>query len=261
MIKFYLSGGAANSNPNLSLGGAISNTEIQSQLASYYNGSMPGVTLLSSFGNIQSTTGQIQLSLKIVNGIKRLIYTPYGIEAFTLSQNFDNCVVNPSNGVYNLSWSDYGVMSGISISIIASSLGGADASYGINIQNPTSNGLFDDLSESDIINSVTSFRCIYAKNTGASTVNFKLYTPKTSLSSSIYLGLDPAGAGGTAQLIANDSVIPNTVNFSFNREYDTGLSASLGSNVSYPFWIKRSAMPFFVGDGIVDDSLIVAEIR
>ncbi len=105
------------------------------------------------------------------------------------------------------------------------------------------NELFDDVTKDESWDGVTRYRCVYAKNNNASDTKRGMVLwigSNTTGADTVSIGLDPAGAGGTAATVADENTAPAGVTFTAPTTKATGLSiGNLATSQVYPFWIKE----------------------
>lgn len=121
-------------------------------------------------------------------------------------------------------------------------LGGARSSTA------ASSSLFDTVTGDESAAGDTEYRCIYFRNEDASSgglINPVLWilsnTPSTD--TTIAIGLDPAGKGGTATTIANEDTAPASVSFSSPATKGAGVSlpsTPYAQNEFIAVWVRRT---------------------
>lgn len=231
-VEFRLSGGAANTDPDLALGGAMSTVggglvEAQSITP---DSALTGCTFEYGANNLTTSTG----TLTYTASGNLMKWTPPGGTA-----GLD--VACSSDGTYTLLDADSARY--IVVTVVAASLPGTNTTRTITVANNT-NTLFDDIEVADSVAGDTEYRCFYVKNAhgSASMENIVLWIDtQTPGADSIAIGLDPAGAGGTATTIANENTAPSGVTFSAPADSSTGLSlGTLTTTQAYPVWIRRA---------------------
>lgn len=231
-VEYRLSGGASNTDPDSALGGAMSTVSgglIASQSLTP-DSSLAGVTFDYGANNSTSSTGTVTYT---ASGTL-LRWTPPG-------GNIGVAVNIGTNGTYTIL--DANSERYIVVTVVAASLPGTDATRTITVAN-NANTLFDDIEVADSIAGDTEYRCFYVKNAhGADSMsNTVLWVDtQTAGPDSIEIGLDPAGAGGTATTIADENTAPSGVSFSAPTNASTGLNlGTLTAGQSYAVWIKRT---------------------
>jgi len=152
-LKWYLSGGAANSNPVLSTGGIISSTQVLSQLATAVTTTISGVTLGDASGN---TLGTGTLTFTYSATAPTLQWTPP-------SGSIGTAVNVASNGTYALQGGNNGGV--LIVTVVSASLPGSNKTDTITIT-AQDQKIFDDLTKAQSKDGRIEFRCLYLKNTG-----------------------------------------------------------------------------------------------
>ena len=124
----------------------------------------------------------------------------------------------------------------------AASLGGAisDTIY----EDPI-NMLFDRVEVAEASAGDIEYRCIFFRNNHATqagdTIRVWIAVETPSPDSEIAIGLDPAGAGEDAAVIANESTAPTGVNFTRPLTFATGLLIPvLNAQEAIAIWIRRT---------------------
>ena len=230
-FKTYLSGGASNTDPDLSLGGIQSSSETGIQIPSWDASSMAGVTLDASGGNQTSVVGTLDFDFAATT----LTYSPPGFTSG--SQNVVDVSADGTYVLYGEDASDVEGVGAIEVTIVASSLPGSNDSKDVSHAD-TANNLYDDVSEAESQSGNIDYRCIYIDNVDAITNTLELWIDRQSAPDSIQIGFDAAGAGGTATTIADENTIPSGVTFSIPSEA-VPLSVSLTTGQAIGVWIKR----------------------
>jgi hypothetical protein len=124
------------------------------------------------------------------------------------------------------------------------SLGGGRSSTEV-IFSPTLQNLFDNVTSDEALSGLTEYRCIYLQNDHATdsvdSVKLWISANTPSASTTIEIGLDPAGKNGLADTISPSTEAPAGVTFSAPTTEGTGLSIGLlQAQDVYPVWIKRT---------------------
>lgn len=109
------------------------------------------------------------------------------------------------------------------------------------------NNLFDNVSSAEATSGDTEYRCIYFRNedsnaSGLITPILWIFSNTTSPTTTLEIGLDPAGKNATATTIANESSAPAGVSFSAPSTKLTGISLPSGPYVQNDYvaiWVKR----------------------
>lgn len=225
-LKYYLSGGAANSDPSLSIGGAISSTQLLSQ--SITTSTHAGITY-SYVGGCVAGAGVVRFTLTgtLLDflGPNRSVYGP--------------AVNVNTNGTYTIRDD---ALVGTLVVTKSGSLPAGNASQNVTI-GQNMNLLFDDVSKAEALAGRTEYRCIYVKNTSGSDAlsTVKLWVEsEPSGPDTIEIGLDPGGKNSTPSTITNDTTAPANVSFYPALGEANALSiGTLNTSDYYPVWIKR----------------------
>jgi len=229
-LKFVLSGGAANTDQMLALGGAISTAA-------------GGVILSQSF--TASTLGGITINDAAGNGVGAgglMTYTTSGTTLQWTSPGGSigapvNIGVTGDYAIYDSTNTGH-----IKISVVSGSLGG-DATQNITIANYT-NKLFDDISQAESAAGDIDYRCFYVKNAHAADTmaGVLLWIDQDPVGvDSIAIGLDPVGTSGTATTIADVHTAPTGVTFTAPTNETTALNiGTLTTGQYYAVWMQRS---------------------
>ncbi|CAN5813389.1 hypothetical protein BH20PSE1_BH20PSE1_00930 [soil metagenome] len=232
-IGLFLSGGAGNTDPNLSLGGVISTTRLLSQNATGVT--IAGVTVNDASGNAVGT-GTLAYA---VSG-QTLTWTPPGASAGV-------AVAVGTNGTYIIRGSEP-TAGYLRVTVVAASLPAGNVSNSVTIANRDQN-LFDDVTKAQAIAGDTNYRCYYLKNAHASdtatSVSVWIYLDSLG-ADTIAIGADPAGVGdgvstGVAATIVNEATAPAGITFS--QPLSEGAAINLGTftfGTGAALWVKRT---------------------
>lgn len=151
-LRWYLSGGTNNTDPNLSIGGRISNqpVDFQSFTAS---SSLPGVTIVYGGNN---AIGFAHLSYEKRGGAYLFRWVPEGSDT-----GFGTFV--EGSGKVSLLTGDGSGTGFLVIDVDFNALASAGAASSVLVQNVPHN-LFSDLTPEQAQTGYTSYRCLYLKN-------------------------------------------------------------------------------------------------
>jgi hypothetical protein len=124
------------------------------------------------------------------------------------------------------------------------SLGGARSTTAVPV---SINNLFDDVTGAESTAGSTEYRCVYFRQEDADAEGLIapivwLVSNTPSLTTSISIGLDPAGKNGTAVTIANELAAPVGVTFTAPSTKSTGLALAGTPYVQNDYaaiWLKR----------------------
>lgn len=230
-FKIYLSGGSSNADPDLSLGGVESSVETGVQSVSWDASSMAGVTLVASGGNRTVSTGTLTFDFAATT----LKYSPPGFSSGT--QNTVDVSVDGTYVLYGEDSTDLTAVGSIEVTVVSASLPGSNDTKDVT-STDTANNLFDDVTDTQSTSGHTDYRCVYIDNDSAGTETLNLWIDRQPSPDSIKIGLDLAGAGGTATTIATETNIPSGVVFSTPTE-GSPLTASLTTGQSIGVWVER----------------------
>lgn len=230
-IEIRFSGGLTNTDPDASIGAAMSTD--------------PAGELLS-----QSATGLTTLSGVVINnaagnniGAGTLTFTLTGqtLKWQDASGTVGAAVAVGSNG-------DYAIQAGgggfLDVTVTASGLPGANTTNTVTIAN-VANDFFDDVTKAESNAGDVEYRCFYYKNAHSADeiVSNKLWIDtNTPGQDSIMIALDPAGKNGTAAAPADESTAPSGVVWTANP-IDEASALDLGdlaAGDNYPFWVRRT---------------------
>lgn len=245
-LKFYLTGGASNTDVTASIGGVVSSTQILSQSITETT-SITGITAGTANGN---SVGSGTLSYVASTG--KLTWQPPNGSPGT-------GVTITSDGTYFIQGASNG--GAVVVTVSAASLPTSNTTATWVIANQ-SNKIFNDVSkdESDVGTSI--YRCIAVKNTGTDkkkdvTIWIAANTPGAD---TVLVGDAVAVAGngtstGLETAPANQTTAPSGVTFSSPSSKTSGivlgeLSGSAGATHTKCFWIK-----LLVPAGITEETL------
>lgn len=250
-IQFFHSGGAGNSDPNLSLGGVISSTRIGSQASSAVT-NVTGVTVDYAVNNAEGV-GILSWS----PSTNTLSWQPPG-SATVYSES--NITVD---GTYVIGGGD-GILV---LSVVAANLSGTFKQDSLTITNISQN-TFNSVGASESLLGSDKYRCLYIKNTHASitATGAKVWIKQLTVGpDEIAIGLDPAGQGdgsttGVATTVADEDTAPAGVTFSTPLSYGTGLvldTGTLAPGEAIAVWQHRNVPANTIGD-ITSNSSVIA---
>lgn len=221
-----LSGGAANSDPNLSIGGAMSSTVIGAQTTTALT-NITGVVFADANGNN--------------DGTGTLTYNATG-DTFTWQGAADTvgtAVTAGSDGTYVIYSGTHGY---VAITVTYASLPVGNASDTVTIGTPLNN-IFDDISKTESFVGDTEYRCFYLTNTHGSDSFFGVgvyIALQPTGDDSWEIGLDPAGMNGTATTPATEGDAPAGVTFSSPNSGSPLNIGQMDPADYHAVWIKRT---------------------
>lgn len=232
-VAFYLSGGAANADPNLALGGDRSSTRVLSQAAAWNATGISGLTLVEANGNV---VGQGSLTYDPAYG---LAWKPPGVafqtNYYALTDGAENVVGYQGQT--------------IAVDVVTASLPGATTTEQVDITAPALNTLIDDVSKAEAVSGDTEYRCLYCLNLTASAITVTLWLKQKPASGvNLQIGLEPQY--DAAQTIADESTAPTGVTFSAPYSEVAGLTLSLAANTAQGIWIERDVPALLISTAI-----------
>lgn len=224
-FEWRLSGGASNTDPTASIGGAISNTSVLSQTITA--STIQAVTYDDATGNPEISAGNMTRAATNV------------IRWATSGSNYGADVNIAADGKYTVFAAD-----GIGCVKITKSgtLGGNVTQSNIAVANRTQL-LFDNVSAANSADGEAEYRCIFVKNNHASDTMtlVSVWVQSNSNPAEVFtLGLDPAGKNGTPAVISGSTTPPAGVTFvSYPGIADALSIGTLAAGDYYPVWVKR----------------------
>lgn len=256
MLDFYLSGGASNTNPSLSIGGARSSQSIAGRVCQFLSPDTISGVIITDCHDLFLHTGSTNnshLALSTINGIKRLIFTPYGITPGTLAADVNNAKAITADGLYNMTWTLSYPRQSVTVSVVQSALPSVDSSARLSVTRSV-NGLFDNTEPAMDFQSVTDYRCLYLKNDGATSLNPAIFLDSLPQGSTLYLGFDPSGVGGIPAVLASETTAPSGVVFTQPTGDFNALPVTLGAGQQIAIWLRRTTNAF-LGRNIIGDTM------
>ena len=228
-LKFTLSGGAANTDPALALGGVISTAGggiVLSQSATA--STLGGITYNDASGNSEGAG-----TMTYTTSGTTLQWTPPG-------GAIGGAVNIGVSGDYTVYGAD--LLSHVKVTSVSGSLGG-DNTQSVTIANLLNN-LFDDVPVVESSAGDIEYRCFYIKNTHASEsmTSTLLWIDVDAIGSdSLAIGLDAAGLNGTAITIVDENTAPVGAVFTSPLDEVTALNlGTLAFGDYYAVWIRRT---------------------
>jgi hypothetical protein len=232
-VQIYLSGGAANSDPNLSLGGIISSTQVTSQdCQAPVN--VNGVVINNAFSNLEGNG-----TLYWFNATNQLAWQAPGQGTYVP-------VTITGDGQYTLGGSSGYLIVTATLATLQAIGSDQTDTLAITYQ---ANKVYDDISKNESLAGDIEYRCLYIKNiNGVDPItDVKLFLKAQPTGpDELDIGLDPAGVGdgsttGVATTAADEGTAPAGVSFSRPSTSASGLAVgTLASNACAAFWIRRT---------------------
>jgi len=230
-LEFRLSGGAANTDPDASLGGILSSQRIYSKSATGIS-NITGVTVDDAPGSANGAG-----TLAYTASTHSFVWTPYGGTAgASTSIAADGRLAVPGSAGYLFLTVDY------------SELPVGNQSDTITVS-ALANELWDDISKPESYDGDTEYRCCYVTNAHPTDpfIGAKLYIGSDpSGADSLQIGLDLAGTGdgsttGVADTVADENTAPSpAVTFSAPTAIGSALLiGQLDAGEAHAIWQKR----------------------
>ncbi len=230
-LELRLSGGAANTDPDASLGGIMSSTVLVSKTGTGIS-NVTGVTVDDAAGSADGAG-----TLAYTASTTALTWTPYGgTVGAAIDVSAGGKFAIPGSAGY------------LFVTVDENALPVANASDTITVAQPANN-LFDDISKLESYNGDTEYRCVYVLNTHPTDpfIGVKVYIatqPPGADELDIGLGAAAIGDGfttGVEATVANENTAPAGVTFS--RPATLGAALSIGvlnAGQCKPLWWKRT---------------------
>src|SRR6056297_1015075 len=225
-LSLRYSGGAANTDPDLSLGGAISAERVPGQ--GFTASSIGGTSVIYAAGN---APGAGTLFYDVGNNT--LAWLEFeGLTGDPVNVDTDGRYILESGTGY------------IIVDVTNAGLPAGDSSGSITITEPSNNAL-DDVSKAESWAGDVNYRCVYLQRDtgGGILVGGKIYiNSDASGPDTIAIGVDPAGLNSAPATIANESTAPAGVTFTAPASAATGLSVGDFNTAGdyYAIWIRRT---------------------
>jgi len=234
-IRIYLSGGASNPSPDLSIGGVISSVE-PTFMDIIWHVSTPAnwLDIDYCFG-LNANDQPINSAddgyiIRHIDDVLEL-YTEVGDD---LGVVFDTVDTMGIDGKYTLNTSDGS--GGVVVNFIKANID--NNWWDFQVFNPLPN-MFTNITAAQSRAGKTDYRCIYYKNIDLASRDIDLYIP-SGIAPEVYeIGFDSAGVDGTATTIANDITAPSGVTFTAATQI-APLNVVLLEDEYIALWIKRT---------------------
>ena len=236
-LEKRLSGGAAETDPNLSLGGVMSTAVILSQEV-IFTTPMSGVTEIEGRGNSAFGISPSLGSVAFINTTTEMRWQP---PAKAVGALVDVSV----DGRYTLPGPDDEDL--LIVDVVAASLPIADTNSVVSVET-LPNTLFDDVGAVEAFLGAINYRCYYVRNrSGVDTlfgVKVFIGAQPAPGGDTLALGLDPAGINGVATTIVDEDTAPVGPVFSTPTSYAGGLLiGDLAPGDFAAIWQRRTVPP------------------
>ena len=245
-LEVRLSGGAANTDINLSFGGAMSSTKVVSKTIT---GAPTGVTILDAPG---SAAGTGVVTITGTGAGQTVQWTPSGSTigtAVTTGAADQRYIIKDSSGLQTL------LISTVNASMSAGTTNVTVAQ--------AVNKIFPDVTKAQVITGVTQYRLVYLWNAHSAEDILQLQhyiSSQPTGGDSISIGVDPAPASATPNITApaDQFTAPSGVTFSAPSTLGAALSnAALTHGTGVGLWIKRVVPTGIVATTTADLSTVV----
>ena len=235
-LEVRYSGGAANTDQMLSLGGAISTAPtgfVLSQEAGPPDPAITGVTIVNAMGNPVGSG-----VLRWTPSNSGLLWRRYGGVSFI-------GVTIDGNGMYTLGDNNGYLI----VDVVEASLPGTSLDCSVPVIRAV-NRTFDNVSPAQSLVGLVEYRCFFLKNTAAIATAFsvKMWIRNQPVGDdTLSIALDPVGKNGTAIAIADEADSGNAlsaITWAAPSTQAAGLEiGDLAPADFYPFWVRRTVPP------------------
>lgn len=236
-LEKRLSGGAAETDPNLALGGAMSTAVILSQEVIFFT-PMSGVTEIEGRGNTAFGISPSLGAVAFINTTTELRWQPP-------SEPIGALVDVSVDGRYTLPGPND--LDLLIVDVVAASLPISDTNSVVSVET-LPNTLFDDVGAIEAFLGTINYRCYYVRNRSAGDTLFGVKVFISAQPSpggdTLALGLDPAGINGVATTIGDEDTAPGGVSFTIPTSYAGGLLiGDLAPGDFAAIWQRRTVPP------------------
>jgi hypothetical protein len=256
-LRLYLSGGTSNTDPNLSIGGAISTTKIVSDVATLalpWSGATIEYVSSKEYGGGMLIREGFSLGTQI-----RIRWRPPGALAFGPYTTMQDGL-NSING----GWNEEGSMVVNYVKASEDLLPSYQTEHiPVDVQ-PSLSNLFDTISGAEATTGSTRYRCLFIKNESASSTVEKvnLWAEKTYVSGvTVEFAFDPNSPDNPALAPVDDTDSTNVLSgltFSSAPDKDNSVEwiGTLASGSYVAVWVKRIT-PVGVDDNVAEDTALI----
>ncbi len=255
--ELFLSGGASNADPALSLGGVESSVKLGLGSGSF-NPSGPGGVTIAAAGAPITGAGRLLISN---THLAPDVYVEYEEPGFTSGGVIFLQAADGSNDRFIVQAkgdeSQFLILDIDTASIPAST----HAYYDVDVVG-ASPILLPNVTELQSINGVTQYRCLYLRNTSgiAKTADVWLGI-KDEGPELLELGTTTTVSGGVESTIANEFTEPAGIsNWSYYDDPTNTLTLTLNTGESIGIWLKRVINPFNIANKNLSSFSVLAEL-
>lgn len=226
-LQFNLSGGLGNADPNASLGGVKSTTQLFGQTLTYSGSPMAGVTLVDAAGVSSGT-------LHFVKTGNYLGFQKVGGAVPTTAQS----VAVAADGTYTLECPETGQY--VAVTVVFASLPGADATAGVTAATISQN-LFDDVTSAQAEAGAIEYQHFYITNISGAEVQAALFISQqfTGLDY-LEIGVKQLTSGWVDELLPDSATAPADIVFFAPDNAIDGLALTIASGGVLGVFVKRT---------------------
>ncbi len=250
-FKFYLSGGATNTDCDASLGGVQSTTGIAEQTIAWTSTSMTGVTLVSANGNIigASPADQGVLIFQITDTIDTLAWAPPGLMSGYVYQSV------AVDGTYTITADPAtGYTGSVTVTVDSSLLPASNETQDITITDPSRN-LFADITATDSRDGTIEHRGLYLVNEGAQIETVEIAVVQDYSAARLEFAFAPEGVDDEMETLTNEDTAPAGVSWQ-SPTLALPLSIELDAASYIGVWIRRVVDPINRNSAVPDTAII-----
>lgn len=250
LLQFFLSGGASNSDPALSLGGVESTTtQVTSETVAYAGSGITGITLIDGDGN---GTGQGTIDFAIATTSAR--WTKPGGAAAGAPEMVDIS----SDGNYVLLAPEGDAT--LTIAVVAASLPVGDASDNVDCTTILANLLHNITDTAQTLNGHEDYLCIYARNVSGVNKRVRVWIADNVTPDTLWIGTTTTTSGSTEPTIPNETTAPAGVTFAVHNALGNALDLTVNAAESIGLWFKREIFALTVDSNNFNDALIQFDV-
>jgi len=226
-IDVFLSGGSANTNPNVSLGGVISSTKLMGQVPVYEAASIAGITLIDSVSltraNLEFLFATKLLSIRLVGDGSPVVQIDVSVDG-------DYVLPTPDGNAE------------LTVSIVNASLPAVDSLVVVDATNIMHN-LFDAVSSAESQVGNINYRHLYIKNLSGSERALKVIVNKQFNGLDyIEIGFFSVTSGNIDELLSNELSAPANVEFSAPSNSDNAILLTVLPAGLIGMYLKRTVL-------------------
>ena len=234
-VKFFLSGGAANTVAADSLGGAQSATEVGMGAIAWTSSATAGITLVGSYNMDTSySINQAWVGYSLTYSVLKMS-TDYGvIETGGIPPNGDGRYI-----LHDIA----GTAAVAVVDIVVASL--ATQYNGIGTTSSYNNNLFNDVTDFEATFGAVKYRCIYLQTNDSVERLLTAYIGSQIIDSeSIAIGFTQTVGGFSESTLVDETIEPpGIIEWSTATDIASGISATVAAGQSIGLWIRQTVTP------------------